>query len=124
MEHLDSKDKIISDLENNVVLLSNYLDTTVATIDTIKDRMQSLEAKAEESGQYSKRPSLRIAGLVPFCPGENFRKKVVSLAADFGVNISLSDIDRAHPAGCDKEGLLVKFTNHTARLPPIQTERN
>jgi cell division septum initiation protein DivIVA len=48
-EHLDTKDKIISDLENNVVLLSNYLDTTVATIDTPKDRMQSLEAITSQS---------------------------------------------------------------------------
>jgi hypothetical protein len=67
--------------------------------------------------QYSKRPSLRIAGLGPFPPQDNkFCEKVIDLAADIGVKLTLNDIDRTHPTGRDKKGLIVRFTNYTARF--------
>jgi hypothetical protein len=104
------------DLENNMASLSNRLDTALAVLDTRDATITQLEDDIDDLGQYSRRSSLRIPGLGPFAPKENFRETVVSLAAEIDVNLSLSDIDRAHPTGRGNSQLIVKFTNYAARF--------
>jgi cell division septum initiation protein DivIVA len=137
---LDAKDKIINDIENNLVMLSNELEKdraaattkqdklseelkeTRAIVNSRDERISDLERKAEEAQQYSRRYSLRITGLFPFL-NDNYRQLVVDLARDMAIDVSLSDIDRAHPAGKDRKQLIVRFTNYSARFAMYSNRR-
>jgi hypothetical protein len=71
---LDAKDKTIADLEQNVVLVSNELQQTRASIKLCDNRIWKEKLK-NLSSQYSRRNSLRISGLAPF-PSDNYRQIV------------------------------------------------
>lgn len=120
---LERKEKVIADLEGNVVSLVNRLDRAEAVVDSLKCDIRSLSDQAEEAEQYSKRPSLRISGLAPFQPKADFPGMVVELATKMGVKISRKDIDRAHPCGHDRKGLIVKFAGYQAKFDVYSNRR-
>jgi hypothetical protein len=114
-KELDVKDRLIADLDANLGVMQNELQSSVNLVSTLKTQLETLQQELEELQQYSRRMSLRIFGLPQFKPDDNYRQMVVDLARDIGVVLDLSDIDRAHPAGKDSKQLIIKFTNFTAR---------
>jgi hypothetical protein len=46
---------------------------------------------------------------------QDYRELVVEAANKIDLDVSLSDIDRAHPCGFDKKQLICSFTNYSAR---------
>ncbi|XP_072165322.1 uncharacterized protein [Diadema setosum] len=64
-----------------------------------REQIQSLENKAKESEQYSRRNCLRVFG-IPEVRGENTDDIVLKLAKEkLGIEIDINDIDRSHRTG-------------------------
>ena len=113
----------VSDLVGSIV--HGVLDGLKAAISSLehenaelKKRVSQLEATADAAEQYSRRNSLRIAG-IPESLGEDTDEQVLDLARDIDVDISISDIDRSHRVGkprTDKpRDIIVKFATYRAR---------
>jgi hypothetical protein len=87
----------------------------------VKEQLADVEQKNDDLEQYTRRNSLRIAGL-PEEPNEDCYGKALSLAnSTLKLNppLSLLDIDRTHRAGRSRAGqprsLLVKFATYQQR---------
>ena len=110
-EKLDNHKKLISDLtEENDDLRSD--------VSALRLEVERLKARDDEQEQYSRRNSIRIAGIKE----EDKRPTseiVLEIAQQNAIDISVNDIDRSHRVGERKAGahrsLLVKFTSYRAK---------
>lgn len=107
----------IANLKSQNNLLQNENSNLRKSVKELNVKVNRVELLADSNEQYSRRNSLRIAG-IPTVEGESTDAKVIELANDMGVNISESDIDRSHRVGPFRRGqraLIVKFTSYRAR---------
>ena len=95
---------------------------------TLEKRVYELEMEKDSLEQYSRRNSLRIAG-IPEEEGEETDKIVLGLAADLNIELNQTEIDRSHrvgkpvPTGSAARGpakrrcrdIIVKFVSYNAR---------
>ena len=110
-ETLDNHKKLISDLSEE----NDDLRSDVSSLQLEVDR---LKARDDEQEQYSRRNSIRIAGVK-----EDDKRPtsdiVLAIADANDINITANDIYRSHRVGERKVGahrsLLVKFTSYRAK---------
>lgn len=88
--------------------------------DLLRARIVTLERKADQSEQYSRRNCLRISG-VKESPFENTDNVVLELAAAIDADIELPQIDRSHRLGdptkarAKPRDIIVKFATYRNR---------
>ena len=87
-------------------------------VSSLRLEVERLKARDDEQEQYSRRNSIRIAGVK-----EDDKRPtsdiVLAIAEANDINITASDIDRSHRVGEQKDGahrsLLVKFTSYRVK---------
>lgn len=109
LKKIEKQDKEIKDLRRQVNNLSDSLD---------------------ELQQYSRRNSVRIAG-IPETPGENTDDIVIDVANRLiGTNINIDNIDRSHRVGKPNQAndkprvIIVKLTSYKVREKLIKGRKN
>ena len=112
--------EMISSIVEGVVSGSN---STIASLRQenaeLKARIEMLENKAEAADQYSRRNSLRIAG-VPENQSENTDVYVIDLSRAIEAEVSLDDIELSHRVGKPRNAgrprdIIVKFSSYRTR---------
>lgn len=134
-EELRLKDLRIYELESNIQMVINSKDkahdtcpnSIVGTEYDAQNQIQELKVQMEEQQQYSRRHSLRLEGLGPFNNGSNdedyYKDIIIRAAKKVDINLTRSDIDRAHPSGKTKKQLICRFSNYSARRKLYQNRK-
>ena len=121
-DELNQRDLQIVNLEGNLRMTQSDLEKANSKIMMQGDAIDTLEKTLDELEQHGRRWALRISGLV-LGNTSDYRAVVVKLAADIKVDLKLADIDRAHPVGSNKNMLIARFTNYTARSKLFDARR-
>ena len=120
---LKAKDDHIKSLESRIEKLESQVETFEGTDSCLRKTINLLERKCDDNEQYSRRMSLRITK-IPSVKDENSEKckeiAVSTLNKIPGVNITKSDIVRAHRTGKivaqnKPRQMLVKFKSWEVR---------
>ena len=130
-EDIDELKKLISDLhvklesQNSEILnLKEYINQQDEVISKLEDRVGVLSASVEalssqndNQEQYSRRYCLRIKGIDKDAneSSKNCIDKVLEVCKKVDVDITSSDIDRAHRVGKEKSTMIVKFFSFEKR---------
>ena len=87
---------------------------------TLRARVQTLELKADQAEQYSRRNCLRISGFNED-PDGNTDNIVMQLAADIDSDVQLHEVDRSHRVGNPTRqrgkprDIIIKFATYRSR---------
>ena len=102
-EHINQQDEVISKLEDRVGVLSASVE--------------ALSSQNDNQEQYSRRYCLRIKGIDKDAneSSKNCIDKVLEVCKKVDVDITSSDIDRAHRVGKEKSTMIVKFFSFEKR---------
>ncbi|MEW8546212.1 MAG: hypothetical protein AB2693_22060, partial [Candidatus Thiodiazotropha sp.] len=107
MEQLAADNVVLRKDNANLEKLCVHLETKVAKLEASNDALE----------QYSRRNSVRISG-IPQTEQENTDKIVLDIAKSMDVPLVITDIDRSHRVGSDRNSrrdILVKFVSYRAR---------
>ena len=98
--------------------LSDENDELRSEISTLRLEVERLKSRDDELEQYSRRNSIRIAG-VKESDKRPTSEILLDIAHKNGIEVNASDIDRSHRVGEQKDSshrsLLVKFTSYRAK---------
>lgn len=120
----DVMDQKIEQLAADNVILRKDNENLVKLCSNLENRVAKLEASNDALEQYSRRNSVRISG-IPQREQEDTDKIVLDVARSMDVPLDITDIDRSHRVGSDKNrrrDILVKFMSYRARQS-LLTER-
>lgn len=120
----DVMDKKIEQLAADNAILRKDNENLVKLCSNLDNKVAKLEASNDSLEQYSRRNSVRISG-IPQREQENTDKIVLDVARSMGVPLEITDIDRSHRVGSDKNrkrDILVKFVSYRTRQS-LLTER-
>jgi hypothetical protein len=112
---ISTKNQLLQTLEGNLDSALNQLNEVQTALAQKDEKIDSLGSAIEDSEQYSRRTSVRISGLGPFQGDTDFKAVALDVAADMECDVTINDIDRAHPVGREGKQLIVKFMSYTAR---------
>ena len=139
-ERLDVQEKRITSLEEDsvhheerIVQLENTISELKTTVNHLCDKnavlsssVDFLTRQSDNHEQYSRRYCLRINGIekmadesAPKCV-----EKVVEICNNLNLDISSSDIDRAHRVGREKQSMIVKFHSFGKRTALYKARKN
>ena len=113
----------ISDLVTSVVNgVIAGLKSTISSLEKensdLRKKVVDLEGRADAAEQYSRRNSLRVAGILEET-NEDIDKIIHGLASTLNVDMELADIDRSHRVGRPGPGkqrdIIVKFVSYRTR---------
>ena len=113
----------ISDLVTSVVNgVIAGLKSTISSLEKensdLRKKVVDLEGRADAAEQYSRRNSLRVAG-IPEETNEDTDKIILGLASTLNVDMEIADIDRSHRVGRPGAGkqrdIIVKFVSYRMR---------
>ena len=113
----DVMDQKIEQLAADNAILRKDNENLVKLCSNLENRVAKLEASNDALEQYSRRNSLRISG-IPRREQEDTDKIVLDVARSMDVPLDITDIDRSHRVGSDKNrrrDILVKFVSYRAR---------
>ena len=113
----------ISDLVTSVVNgVIAGLKSTISSLEKVnsdlRKKVVDLEGRADATEQYSRRNSLRVAG-IPEETNEDTDKIILGLASTLNADMKIADIDRSHRAGRPGQGkqrdIIVKLVSYRMR---------
>ena len=94
----------------------------------LKENLKKIATKANDNEQYSRRNNIRIFGLQEDKSKSTSESVVNFLKHELDVDISHSEIDKAHPIGKSQDGkpppLIVKFSNHRSKEKVLSRRRS
>ena len=131
-EGVDHEERI-SSLEEKVWHLANKLSEISDTASNLVDKnavlsssVDFLTKQGDHQEQYSRRACLRVNGIekVNDESASNCVEKVIKVFKDMNVDISASDIDRAHRVGREKKTMIVKFYSFAKRTAAYKARKN
>ena len=109
-----------TDLKNEIVLLRKELKAKNDRIEGLEKRIQELETETDNLQQYSRRNSVRIAG-IPEVEGEDPVARslsVINETLQVDPPIQITDVDRIHRVGpktAASRPMLIKFSTYLAK---------
>ena len=113
-------DQKITELEEELTKTQKELDNTNQELAAARRRLDAIEA-------YSRRNCLTISG-VPEREGESTDQLVADIAKAAGVTIALTDLDRSHRIGQQKQGrhrnIVVKLLSYNVRQRLYEARRD
>ena len=116
----------VNELRTEIGTLRDLLKSKDEKIKKLELKVQTLETTCDDLEQYSRRNSIRIAG-IPERTDDNVHERVLDLFHHkMGVNTSIEDVDRMHRVGRRgprPRAVLVKFATYRARLAVCQSKR-
>ena len=111
-------DGVVEGLTTTVHNLQSQVNELQKENADLKQRVTSLETKADAAEQYSRRNCMRISG-VPEDSSENTDVYLIDMARATDVEVKLDEIERSHGVGPMKAGrprdIIVKFTSYRIR---------
>ena len=132
LKEIKVRDDRIEAFETQVKTLQSRVEALESIVSVQSNTIKLLDRKCDDNEQYSRRMSLRITN-IPVEPGEN-GSKCVEMAINTmnkieGVQLQLSDIDRAHRVGASRENqtprqMIVKFKDWNTRANVYKKRRS
>jgi len=118
-EKIGNLEKTVSDLNSKVDILFDKNAVLSSSLDF-------LTKQSDHQEQYSRRYCLRINGLEKNADesADKCVEKVIGLCNDLELDISVSDIDRAHRVGREKQSMIVKFHSFRKRTALYKARKN
>ena len=118
-EKIENLEKSVFDLKNKVNIICDKNAVLSSSLDF-------LTKQSDHQEQYSRRYCLRINGLEKIADesADKCIEKVVGLCNDLDLDISASDIDRAHRVGREKQSMIVKFHSFRKRTALYKARKN
>lgn len=112
--------KRVETLLDTVEEKTKLIDTLKEENGHLKERLNQLETNYDRQEQYSRRNSLRVAGISEENPeNKTTDELIIDLAAEADITLTINDIDRSHRVGKRKpdkpRDILVKFTSYQKR---------
>ena len=114
-------------LQKEVSQLRDIVQKKDSRIKQLEEKTENLSAKLDEYEQYSRRNSIRIAGIEE-SDGEDVREKVMDVfSTTLDTSIDVQEIDRVHRIGRPNPdnpcSVLVKFATYAARKKVYKNRR-
>ena len=118
-------DLVSSKLRVQITRLETLLKEKDVKIAHLTDRVKDLEGKIDDQEQYSRRTSVRIAGLEED-QDEVLDDKMRSVLSDIGCKDEMLNINRMHRVGKHVPGgrprqIIVQFTNYSSKKKVIKS---
>ena len=111
---------VLKGLTDQMSSLARMSKDLISENKELKSRVVSLEKRADQAEQYSRRNCLRVSGFKEE-PGENTDEIILKIANDIGSDTQLPDVDRSHRIGnpqlqrAKPRDILVKFSTYRNR---------
>ena len=110
---------VVDGLQLQINSLQKENDELKSTNQTLSNKIEVLEMKADAAEQYSRRDNLRITGVTKN-KGENTDQLILDLSAGIGADLSIDEIAVSHRVGKQKASgkprdILVKFVSRRSR---------
>ena len=107
-EKMDELLKEIKSKDNKIVTLEKRVEVLESQLHIVNNTIELLDRKCDDNQQYSRRMSLRVSD-IPVSEGREDGNMSIKLAVDTinkitDVEITKSDIDRAHRVGVAFQG--------------------